>query len=88
MDSQQKVLMALRHSVRMESILHEHKDVPVIPPQAAATFRTSIFKFLELQNELQASALSNGLRFFNVTIKSHYLAHAAIRAHLLNPVFG
>eukprot|EP00969_Alexandrium_andersonii_P290938 12860411-Alexandrium_andersonii.AAC.1 len=86
-DAQRMVLEALKASTRIDATLHDHKDLPTLPPRAARDFKANVFKFLGLQQGLQTSALANGFKFFNITIKSHYLAHLGLLAKLVNPVY-
>ena len=87
-ETQVQVEEALRHCVEMDVILRDNKHEPCLSPPEAAKFRTACFGFLRLQNSLHDAAAANNFPFFNVTVKSHYIAHIALRAHLLNPVFG
>ena len=87
-ESQIKVKEALTFSVEMDRILSDYKHESCLAPDVAREFREATFGFLRLQCELQASATGMGMCFFNVTIKSHYIAHLGLRAHLLNPALG
>ena len=84
-ESQRQVEAALAYSVEMDEILTTNKHLPRLPDDVAVRFREATFGFLQLQQQLRVSA---PMRLFNITIKSHYLGHIALRGHVLNPVFG
>jgi hypothetical protein len=48
-------------------------------------YQSAIFVFLAMQNALAVHFNSHGYKVFNITLKSHYLAHGALQAAFLNP---
>eukprot|EP00969_Alexandrium_andersonii_P366392 15468397-Alexandrium_andersonii.AAC.1 len=85
---QEQVHAALAACVKIDTLLQDHRMEPVLPSPVAIEFKRTVFEFLGLQSMLKAAADARGYKYFNETIKSHYLGHLAKRAHLLNPVFG
>ena len=82
----QTVLTGLTATCKMDEILSAHPEKDVLPPDAATSFIAASWMYLQSQNA--AAAHFNVIRklmIFDVTIKSHYTAHCARRAHFLNP---
>ena len=48
-------------------------------------YQKAIWGVLAAQNSLAADMEKAHKKLFNVTIKSHYLAHSALRAEFINP---
>lgn len=53
---------------------------------ALAEYQRAVFQFLLMQNLLGTYYPENGVKLFDITIKSHALAHSAFQAKFLNPV--
>lgn len=82
----QAVLSGLRASCRMDEILAAYPDRDVLPPDAADSFVAESWMYLRSQNAAAAHFNTTlNLLIFDVTIKSHYTAHCALRARFLNP---
>lgn len=85
-----QIRLALRFSARSEHILDEHAKAYRLPPDAAAEFEDVVFRFLACQSALRhhysaALPITERINIFNVTIKSHYVAHIALSAKFFNP---
>ena len=88
-DTQHKeIKIALACSVRVDKILDEQKGAYALPAVAAKEFKAMIFAFLVVQNSLGKWYSEHGMKLFNVTIKSHYLAHLGLNAVHINPRLG
>ena len=74
--------LGLDASCRLEDMLDEYRDATVFPPAAGLEFLNTAITYCQAQ-----SRLSNwgGEMVFNITMKHHYLVHAASRATFLNP---
>lgn len=83
----QQVRAALQCSALMDRVLGEYPpSVPTLPPEAAQRFATAIWTFLACQNALCRHFVEGqGRKLFSITIKSHMLAHLALRAQVGNP---
>ena len=77
--------LALRMSHKMDSVLDRHPAEVVLPTAAAAELRGAAFVFLNQLNYLAQAYNDAGDLVFDVTIKSHMLAHIALRSGDINP---
>lgn len=89
-DVHQSIALALRCSARAEDILDENHTVCVMPEECSNQLKNVILDFLCLFQFLHRhfSDLNPAMLLFSVTIKAHMLAHSALTAHHLSPVFG
>jgi hypothetical protein len=83
-----QVILALQASVRMDQILDEHAGCIMLSADGADEYEKSGFTFLACVTAVADHHHSRGVRLFNITIKFHYLAHAARFARYLNPRLG
>ena len=76
------LMIALEACCKLEDLIDAHKDEYVFPPDAAREFLETTMIYCQSQ-----SRLSNwgGATVFKITMKHHYLVHAASRAGFLNP---
>ena len=82
------ISFGLRCSHRLDQIMHEHVKDDVLPPDTAREWKTCVFAFLACQTKLARSFNNDGFKLFNVTVKSHALAHIGLDAQKLNPRRG
>ena len=82
------VHMALKASCAIETILDAYPRAVRLPEEAVADFHSAVQAFLACSNALSAHFAAAGQKLFNITIKYHYLAHAAEQAKWLNPRLG
>ena len=83
-----QIKLALKASVRFEEILTEHKDAVQLPESAVVELQSAVHAFLMCCSALAHKFREEGRPVFNVTVKFHYLAHAALQAKHLNPRLG
>ena len=83
-----QIATCLDQNLIIEDILQEHPRSYVLPPEAARRFKHAIFSFLACFNALGSHYMAANVKLFDITIKAHYLAHAALRASELNPRLG
>ena len=87
-DMHTRVETGLLMSQRMDEIIDCTKGSFVLASPWLEEFRTAAFVFLQTQNSLAQYYNAHGLYLFNVTIKSHYMAHAAIQAAWMHPTLS
>lgn len=87
-NAHKEILLALQMSVRIEEILSANVKTNVFPRAVHAEFETCIFGFLALQTSVANHYNNLGYCLFNVTIKSHMMAHIAKDSKYLNPRRG
>lgn len=80
-----KIKLALQFSGEVDKMLDDHPRDYALPARVAQAFQLKTLQYVQLQAVLQNL---NGLQVFSVTIKHHYLVHAAIRAGHLSPRVG
>ena len=74
---------ALKASVHSESLLEGTCAIAKLPTETATAYRDALFFFLGCSMKLRAKY--GPVKVFHVTLKSHQLAHLALRCHELNP---
>eukprot|EP00973_Karenia_brevis_P044299 6137511-Karenia_brevis.AAC.1 len=84
------IRQGLRASARADDILKEYPvpENPRLPQEKQQEFEKALFVYLACQNHLASfynSDEGGNLMMFNVTIKSHMLAHVALLSRNLNP---
>jgi len=84
----QQVREGLRHSIRLDQMIEEHTGQVTFPEQVAKDFLASTCAFLGFATVLANHYMSSGHKLFNITIKFHYLYHAALQAQHLHPQLG
>jgi len=82
------IKLGLFCSSRADEILDDHKEDFRLPDTKAQEFETNIWVFLLMQNALGLHFSELGEMLFDITPKSHYLAHIALFAKHLNPRLG
>ena len=83
-----QIKTALECSVAMDRIIQSNAHVFALSDDDARSFKTMAFTFLLLQNAVGKWYPRHGMMLFDVTVKSHFLAHMALNAHHLNPRLG
>ena len=85
----QQIRLGLRLSIDIDSILDDYVDCARLPPGVRGPFAATVFNFLRVFSALgQAVIFGQRRELFNITIKSHMLAHLALQSAYINPVFG
>ena len=79
------IRLALQMSLKMDRILDEHPDTFVLPPNIARDFCGATYVFLNQFTFLANHYNRDGDMIFNLTVKSHMLAHVGLRCSSLNP---
>jgi hypothetical protein len=82
------VELGLQMSAKIDQIIDETRRLFALQGEDLQRYRTAVFSFLVMQNVLAGYYNNHGLKLFNITIKSHYLAHSAVQAAWLHPVKG
>ena len=77
--------VGLHMSSHIDHIITSTQQKFCLQGQELAEYQLAIFVFLCMQNALATYFCSNGIFLFNITIKSHYLAHGALQAAWLHP---
>ena len=80
--------IALQMSVNIDRILDHYPDEFTLPPAAASEFQAAVFVYLNQVTSLANLINSAGRMVFNITVKTHCLAHFGCRVHCLNPRRG
>ena len=80
--------IALQMSVNIDRILDHYPDEFTLPPAAASEFQGAVFVYLNQVTSLANRFNSAGRMVFNITVKTHCLAHFGCRVHCLNPRRG
>ena len=84
----QSIHLALQMSVKIDRILDDYPDEFTLPPKAASEFQGAVFVYLNQVTSLANRFNSAGRMVFNITVKTHCLAHFGCRVHCLNPRRG
>ena len=84
-DDHQRVRIALETGVRLDTILDEHTGEWRLSPDAAQEFLQTALTHVQMTCSV---ANLHGMRLFNITLKTHYLIHAAYRGLHMNPRVG
>ena len=84
----EEIKQGLFFSATMDQILDAHKFVPRLPDFKAREFEHAIWGFLTVQNSLGSFYPAEGCKLFDITPKSHYLAHLGLMARFINPRLG
>eukprot|EP00959_Pyramimonas_sp_CCMP1952_P359000 7517290-Pyramimonas_sp.AAC.1 len=74
----QTVAAGLALSAKIDQILDRNKDVDVLQNNDAHEYGKAVWDFLVIQNACANHYQSCDYKVFDITIKSHYLAHSAI----------
>ena len=82
------ILMAMQASCRTEQILDDNADSFRWPEEVADEYIDQTFQYLMLFSALGSHYNGIGWLLFDVTVKTHYLAHAALHSRWLNPRLG
>ena len=87
------IYMGLQMSVKMETILDEHPRAIKLPVAAADDFANATFDYLACFTAAAdwfcfSAPLGQRRKLFSITIKAHYVAHAALQARFINPRLG
>ena len=80
-----QVHLMLKFNVRMEAILTEYKFSNKLLDNAAASFKQCAFDMLQLQSVVAAHFADEAQSLFNVTNKSHMVAHIALLSNHIKP---
>ena len=84
----EEIALGFQCSARLDEILIENKDEFKLSGEVAAEFEACVWVFLLMQNSLAMHYSGLGLLLFDITPKSHYLAHIGLSAKFLNPRLG
>ena len=84
----EEIALALESSARVDEILDDHKTDYKLPGPVAAELEAHIWIFLIVQNSWAIHFSGFGDMLFDITPKSHYLAHIGLFAKYLNPRLG
>ena len=76
----------LNASKQIDEILTMNRTSVALRGDSLMQYRANIFLFLLMQNSLGLYYPEHGYKLFDVTPKSHFLAHSAWQAEFLNPV--
>ena len=84
-DDHHSIHLALQMSVNIDRILDDYPDAFTLPPREAERFQGAVFIYLKHLTSLASRFNSRGRMVFNITVKTHCLAHIGCRVHCLNP---
>ena len=84
----QQIQLALKLSARMEELILHNKDAMRFPDSVADEMVSAAKGYAQLNTALAYHYNSEGRRLFDVTIKMHFLIHAAQNSRYLNPRLG
>lgn len=84
----QQILLGLRKSAEIDSILHRNASANSLPAADRDAFASSIWIFLACQTSAARYFSDRGELEFDITVKSHCLAHCAMEAEYINPRKG
>ena len=84
----QYISLGLASSSKIDIVLDQNSSAYKLEGAALQAYQSSIFAFLTVQNALAVHYNAHGYKLFNITPKSHYLAHSAVQAAYLNPRFA
>jgi hypothetical protein len=82
---QVSIKVALESSAGMDAILDDHPTDPALPHAKAVEFLRLAVEHVQVVASL---ANYNDMFVFNITLKCHYMIHAAILARHYNPRLG
>ena len=85
---QRQILLALQCCADMEDLIDAHTDAFARPADAADNFQENVINFLAWETALHRRFLGGGYMIWHVTIKLHYMLHAAQYGRWLNPRLG
>jgi len=80
-----KIKLALQKCVKIDRLIDAPGNEFVMEGDTLAAYQNAIRYFLVLQNSLAKYYNTRSIRIFDITIKSHYLAHSGIQAAWLHP---
>jgi hypothetical protein len=84
----EEIKLGLQCSSRIDEILEENKEEYKLNDVVAKEFEFNVWVFLLMQNSLAMFYSALGFFIFDITPKSHYLAHIGLFAKYLNPRLG
>ena len=82
------IMAALTFSARIDNILDINKDAHALPVHDADLYAKTVFDYLAAQNACATKFQGHPYKIFDITVKSHYLAHSAVQAQYINPRCG
>ena len=82
------VRVGLEMSSQIDQVLESAVDCYKLEGPMLDAYQGAIFVFLAVQNQLCVHWCSRGVKLFNITFKSHILAHSAFQAAYYNPRLG
>ena len=82
------VQVGLEMSSQIDEVLESSTHCYKLEGPMLNAYQGAIFVFLAVQNQLCVHWCSRGVKLFNVTFKSHILAHSAFQAAYYNPRLG
>ena len=74
------IACGLEMSSMIDTLLEENKEEYALKGDVLIQYQMAIFIFLAMQNHLGDYYPRHGLKLFDITSKSHYLAHSAYQA--------
>ena len=77
--------LMLRYNVHCENILTEFADEFSLPPGPAHDFEKACRSMFILQNQVATHFLEEGMQYFDVTSKSHFVQHLSMLAPHVSP---
>lgn len=80
-----KISLMLRLNVQLEDMLTEYAEEFSLPAGPASDFEQACRSMLLLQNEIANHFIDEGLQYFDVTTKSHFVQHLSILSCHVNP---
>lgn len=88
-DVHKKVTAVLKLNLQIEDTISLHRDLYSLPASVHSKFTNNVFAMLQLQVDL-ANTFANieeyrTVKLFNMTQKSHFLAHIALLSVYINP---
>ena len=79
------MILSLEMSCKIDDILNNHPDDFMLPPPVATEFQGAVFVYMNHFGALARRFNADGRCLFNVTVKTHFLCHIALRCFALNP---
>ena len=80
------VLSGLKASTVIDEALDQHPEADLLPLKSLEDFVENCWLYAKCQNACADHFNTKvGLMVFDVTIKTHWMLHAALDAHLLDP---
>ena len=86
--SHRQIELGLRMSARIDAILADNVFTNILPEAQRQEFSHCVWVFLACQNAAAMHFGGQGDVLFDVTIKSHHLAHWALEVNHINPRRG